>query len=70
MFESGKTAQVAREIHNYNVVVLGLSEQSGQLRLATGEMVLYSGATQAPMSQLHLKGRNWGKLSLLPIWAA
>ena len=47
MFESGKTAQVAGEMHNYNLVVLGLCEtrwkQSGQLRLTTGEMVLYSG---------------------------
>jgi len=47
MFESGKTAQVAREMHNYNLVVLGLCEtrwkQSGQLRLTTGGMVLYSG---------------------------
>ena len=47
MFESGKTAQVAREMHNYNLVLLGLCEtrwkQSGKLRLTTGEMVLYSG---------------------------
>ena len=47
MFEPGKTAQVAGEMHNYNLVVLGLCEtrwkQSGQLRLTTGEMVLYSG---------------------------
>ena len=47
MFESGKTAKVAREMHNYNLMVLGIFEtrwkQSGQLRLTTGEMVLYSG---------------------------
>ena len=45
MFESGKTAQVAREMHNYNLVLLGLCKtrwkQSGKLRLTTGEMVLY-----------------------------
>ena len=47
MFESGKTAQVGIKMHNYNLVVLGLCEtrwkHSGQLRLTTGEMVLYSG---------------------------
>ena len=47
MFETGKTFQVAREMRNYKIGVLGLSEtrwtQSGQMRLGTGEMLLYSG---------------------------
>ena len=47
MFEPGNTLQVAKEMHNYNLVLLGFCEtswkQSGQLRLTTGEMVLYSG---------------------------
>ena len=46
MFESGKALQIAREMHNYNLVLERLCEtrwmQSGQLRLTTGEMVLYS----------------------------
>ena len=47
MYETGKTAQVAAEMRNYNITVLGLSEtrwlQAGQVRLTTGELVLYSG---------------------------
>ena len=58
MFESGKTAQVAREMHNYNLVVLGLCEtrwkQSGQLRRTTGEMVLYSGHEES--NAPHMEG--------------
>jgi hypothetical protein len=47
MYETGKAAQVAREMEKYNISLLGLCEtrwvQSGQLRLTTGETVLYSG---------------------------
>ena len=47
MFETGKTAQVAAEMKNYNLTLLGISEtrwiQSGQKRLLSGEMLLYSG---------------------------
>ena len=47
MYEAGKTAQVAAEMRNYKLTLLGLSEtrwiQSGQKRLSTGEMLLYSG---------------------------
>ena len=47
MYEAGKVAQVAAEMRNYDITLLGLCEtrwtQSGQLRLSTGEMVLYSG---------------------------
>ena len=47
MYETGKTIQVAREMKNYKIGVLGLSEtrwlQSGQLRLSSGEQLLYSG---------------------------
>ena len=50
VFESGKTLQLGREMHNHNLVLLGLREtwwkQSGQLRLTTGEIVLYSGHEQ------------------------
>ena len=47
LYAAGKTAQVAYEMRNYNITVLGLFEtrwtQSGQMGLTTGEMVLYSG---------------------------
>ena len=47
MYETGKTIQVAREMKNYKIGVLGLNEtrwlQSGQLRLSSGEQLLYSG---------------------------
>ena len=47
MYEEGKTIQVAREMKNYKIGMLGLSEtrwlQSGQLRLVFREQLLYSG---------------------------
>ena len=47
MYETGKTIQVAREMKNYKIGVLGVSEtrwlQPGQLRLSSGEQLLYSG---------------------------
>ena len=47
MYETGTTIQVATEMKNYKIGVLGLSEtrwlQSGQLRLSSGEQLLYSG---------------------------
>jgi hypothetical protein len=47
MYETGKAAQVATEMRNYKLEVLGLCEtrwtQSGQQRLTTGELILYSG---------------------------
>lgn len=57
MFESGNTLQIAREMHNYKLLLLGLCEtrwkHSGQLRLTTEEMVLYSGHEEnsAPHSE-------------------
>ncbi|KAI8503757.1 hypothetical protein Bbelb_187280 [Branchiostoma belcheri] len=50
MYETGRTAQVAKEMRSYNISLLGLSEtrwlQAGQLRLASGETLLYSGHTE------------------------
>ena len=47
MFKANKAAQIARERRAYNITVLGLHEtrwtQSGQIRLNTGEMILYLG---------------------------
>ena len=45
--QTGKTAQVAAEMRNYNLALLGVSEtrwtQTGQRRLLSGEMLLFSG---------------------------
>ena len=47
MFEANIAAQIARERQAHNITVLGLFEtrwtQSGQVRLNTGGMILYSG---------------------------
>ena len=45
MFEANKAAQVAREQRAYNIAVLCETRwtQSGQVRLNTGEIILYSG---------------------------
>ena len=47
MVETGKTAQVAREMRRYNISILGVSEirwtNSGKIELATGETLCYSG---------------------------
>ncbi|VDO78349.1 unnamed protein product [Schistosoma margrebowiei] len=47
MWETGKTSQIAMEMRIYNLAVLGISEthwtQTGHEKLATGEMLLYSG---------------------------
>jgi hypothetical protein len=47
MYEAGRTIQVAREMKNYKIGVLGLSQtrwlQTEQLRLSSGEQLLYSG---------------------------
>ena len=50
MYASGTAAQVAREMKRYKLGLLGLSEtrwlESGQMRLASGEQILYSGHTE------------------------
>ncbi|VDP51661.1 unnamed protein product [Schistosoma margrebowiei] len=57
MWETGKTSQIAMEMRRYNLAVLGISEthwtQAGQKKLATGEMLLYSGHEEdnAPHTQ-------------------
>ncbi|VDO85343.1 unnamed protein product [Schistosoma margrebowiei] len=55
--ETRNTSQIATEMRRYNLSVLGISEthwtQTGQKRLATGEMLLYSGHAEgnAPHTQ-------------------
>jgi len=47
MYETGKTAQLATEMKNYRLSILGISESrwtgSGQRRLITAELLLFSG---------------------------
>ena len=46
LYQTGKTAQVAAEMRNYNLALLGVSEtrwtQTGQRRMLSGEMLLFS----------------------------
>ena len=57
VYENGKTAQVATEMRNYRLSFLGISESrwtgSGQRRLITGELLLFSEHEQenAPHTQ-------------------
>jgi hypothetical protein len=57
MYEAGKVAQIAAEMRNYKLTLLGLYETrwtlSGQQRLVTGETILYSGHEEdgAPHTQ-------------------
>lgn len=47
MFETAKTAQVVREMQNYKLHILGISESRwtgfGQSTTGTGETIIYSG---------------------------
>ena len=57
MYETGKTAQLAAEMRNLRFSILEISEPrwtgSGQRRLITGELLLFSGHEQenAPHTQ-------------------
>ena len=50
LYQIGRTANVTREFRNYNLDILGMSEIRwtgfGELRTATGESILYSGAEE------------------------
>ena len=47
LFETGKSAQVCREMHRYDLKILGLCETrwtgSGRTRLSSGDTIIYSG---------------------------
>ena len=49
MYEQGKASVVAMEMERHNSSLLGIAEtrwiQTGQFRLSTGELILYSGHT-------------------------
>ena len=57
LYESGKTAQVCKEMHRYNLRILGLCETRwngiGQTRLASGDTIIYSGQEE---DQPHMHG--------------
>ena len=46
-YEAGKSAQVSREMHRYNLKMLGLCETrwngTGRTRLTSGDTIIYSG---------------------------
>ena len=46
MYSTGRTAQIAAEMRNYNLTILGLTEtrwtQTGNMKLSSGELLLYS----------------------------
>ena len=50
MYEARRASVVAREMNNYGLAILGVSEthwtQSGETRLQDGITVLYSGRTE------------------------
>ena len=56
-FETGKCAQVIKEMQQYGISILGVSEMRwnscGRLRIATGETVLYSGMEEG---ENHVRG--------------
>ena len=47
MYDTRRTAQIAAELRNYNLTILGVSEtrwtQTGKMKLSSGELLLYSG---------------------------
>lgn len=51
MYEGGRSANIAKEMRNYNLQVLGLCEtrwtNSGETRLSTGESLIYAGHEDA-----------------------
>ena len=62
MYEAGRTIQLAREMKNYKIGVLELSEtrwlQRGQLRLSSGEQLLYLGHTEDGALMLAPEGQG------------
>ena len=58
MYDTGKTTQIEAEMRRYKLAVLGLCEtrwtRSGQIRLATGETLIYSGRKKEDAS--HTEG--------------
>ena len=55
MYEAGKTSQVTNEMRRYKLDILGISEtywiQSGQKRLNSGELILFSGRNDKQHSE-------------------
>ena len=57
LYETGKSAQVCREMHRYNLKILGLCETrwtgTGRTRLTSGDTIIYSGQEEG---QPHMHG--------------
>ena len=57
MFETGKCAQVTREMRRYGISILGVSEMRwsscGKLMTATGEAVLYLAMDEEETRRMH-----------------
>ncbi|VDP19760.1 unnamed protein product [Schistosoma margrebowiei] len=62
MWETGKTSQMVTEMRRYNLAVLGISEthwtQAGHKKLATGEILLYSGHEKENILKYNTKNTN------------
>lgn len=58
MYEGGRSAVIAKEMRNYNLEILGLSEtrwnEAGKIRLNTNETIIYSG--HADKNANHTRG--------------
>ena len=57
LMETGKSSQVCREMHRYNLKILGLCETrwigTGRIRLTSGDTIIYSGQAEG---QPHMHG--------------
>ena len=55
LYETGKSAQVCREMHKFNLKILGLCETRwngcGRTRLASGDTIIYSGQDEDQQHQ-------------------
>ena len=74
MYEQGKAAMVAMEMKSHNISLLGIAEtrwiQTGQFRLSTGELILYSGHTHngAPHTEATISKANlWETTGQAPV---
>ena len=61
MYQSEKSAQIAKEMDRYNIEILGLSEvgwnTSGMTTISTSHTIIYSGNPNK--DDLHEKGVGW-----------
>ena len=69
MYQVGKTANIMKEFRKYNLNIMGISEMRwtgfGELRTATGETILYSGAEEEHHRGVGIVLNRTGRSSLL-----